>query len=179
MAARPIAGKHRYIQYTGNNTAELHAEIPIEVISEENGVLVAMIPANGSQQWTIPTNNYVIYWDAGVIEINTPYEFGLRWRCTSLCSEVTAAVGSPIRGIGVASVPLLLASQSTTVSVTLDPAMPNAGYAAIAKLFAGVNIGDLEIDSVTVIDENTVDVEVHNTGLASLSGASVLVFGSA
>lgn len=180
MAALPVVSKHRYIQYTGSNSAEMNAEVPLTVISESGGTLICQCPVGDSREWEIHTGDYVVYYESAIAEVDiTTYEFERRWRCTQTCDEVTAAVATPVRSIGVAPVPTLIASANTTVSVPLDPPMPDAGYSAVAKLFAGVNIADLEIVSVTVIDADTVDVEVENTGLVSLSGSNVLVIASA
>lgn len=180
MAAQPVVAKYRYIQYTGSNSAELHAEVAMDIVSESGGVLVAFIPANGSQQYTINTGDYVVYFENMIGEIDTSAnEFNRRWRCDRTCDQVTAAIATPVRSLGVAPVPTLVASANTTVSVTLDPPMPNSSYVASAKLFAGVNISDLSIVDVTVVDEDTVDVEVENTGLVSLSGSNVLVVATA
>ncbi len=77
--------------------------------------------------------------------------------------------------MGVAPVPLLLASGTANINVTLQPAMADDTYNAYAHKFAGVSLTDLDITSVTVVDEDTVTVGVENVGLVTLTGASVLV----
>lgn len=88
-------------------------------------------------------------------------------------SALEAAVG--VKAIGVAPVPTLLLSGSATVAVTLQPAMPDSSYTAYASKFAGVSLTDLAITSVTVVDEDTVNVGVSNVGLLTIAGASVMV----
>lgn len=89
MPAIPIQPKHRYIRYTGSNSAELNAEVGMTIISETNGVLVAQIPTDG-QQYTINTNQYVIYYENAVAELNDDNEFARRWRCSPTCPELSA-----------------------------------------------------------------------------------------
>jgi len=59
--------------------------------------------------------------------------------------------------------------------VTLQPAMADDTYTAYAHKFAGISLTDLQINSVTVVDEDTVTVAVENVGLATIAGASVAV----
>ena len=71
--------------------------------------------------------------------------------------------------------PSLAPSATADVDVTLQPAMPDVSYAAYAVKFAGVSVTGLAINSVTVVDEQTVTVAVENTGGLTLSGATVMV----
>lgn len=78
--------------------------------------------------------------------------------------------------VGTASVPTLLTTQSATVAVTLKIPFFNTSYSAVAVVTGALNLlGALQINSVTIVDEDTVNVVVQNTGLLTLSGASVLV----
>lgn len=78
--------------------------------------------------------------------------------------------------VGTAAVPTLLLAQSVTVPVTLKKSFIDTAYSAIALLSGSLNLlGALQVNSVTIVDEDTVDVVVQNTGLVTLSGASVLV----
>ena len=52
--------------------------------------------------------------------------------------------------------------------------MPDSSYNAAAQIFGGLNLGALSVTGVAVVDTNTVNVTIHNSGLLSL-GASVLV----
>src|ERR1044072_4938950 len=175
MPALPVVAKWRYIRYTGSNSAELNAEVPLNIISEEDGVLVCECPPGG-RFWTINAGDYCLYYEREIAEVDiSTTEFERRWRCDRTCDEITAQVATPLRSFGVSAVPELAASASDTVSVTLAPDMSDAGYGATAQLFAGVDISALQVNSVTVVDEDTVDVVVENTGLVSLSGANVMV----
>lgn len=85
MPAIPIVPTHRYIQYTGSNSSELNDEVPMTIISETDGVLIAQIPVDG-QQYTINTGYYVIYFENAVVEMDTSdNEFNRRWRCVPTC----------------------------------------------------------------------------------------------
>jgi hypothetical protein len=53
--------------------------------------------------------------------------------------------------------------------------MADDTYTAYAHKFAGISLTDLQINSVTVVDEDTVTVAVENVGLATIAGASVAV----
>lgn len=78
--------------------------------------------------------------------------------------------------LGIAAVPTLLGSTQTTVQVTIKPAFADTNYQATAVVTGAVNLlASLSVLSVSVINTSRVDVVVRNTGLLSLSGASVLV----
>lgn len=183
MPATPVQSKHRFIQYTGSNSSELHDEVPMNILSETGGVLVAEIPPEGSI-YTINSGYYVIYYENAVAEIDTSdNEFERRWRCSPTCdvveevaSLVQEVTTSPfVRAMGIAPVPTLLLGQDTTVAVQIQPAMPDSGYTAYAAIFGGVNLGDLSITSVSVVDTDTVNVAVDNGGLGTVSGVTLLV----
>jgi hypothetical protein len=87
MPALPVVAKYRYIQYTGFNSDELNDEVTMTILSEGNGVLVAEIPSGGST-YTINTNDYVVYYENGIGEIDRDdNEFLRRWRCVALCED--------------------------------------------------------------------------------------------
>lgn len=171
----------RAIQYTGSNSADIDSQVPgVSITSEVGGVLTL-----NSGAIVLNTGDWILF--------NSFQTFGLpntlyhnEWGCVALCDELqevaddlsTLSAVPAVRSIGVAPVPTLIASASTTVSVTLNPAMSGSGYSAVATLFAGINIAALTINSVTVVDADTVDVVVQNTGLVSLSGSNVMVVAS-
>lgn len=91
-------------------------------------------------------------------------------------SALSASIsGAFVRSMGVAPVPTLILGASTTVAVQIQPAMPDSSYSAYAGKFAGVSLTDLQINSVTVVDTDTVNVAVENVGLGTITGASVIV----
>lgn len=173
------------IQYTGSNSADIDIQVPgVSITSEVDGVLTL----NGGQ-FILNTNDWILF-NSVMITTLSNNQWLNEWGCVALCSELNevvadlddvtddllAATSFPaLRAFGVAPVPTLLASQSTTVAVPITPAMPDSSYTATAQLFAGIAIGALQINSVTVVDEDTVNVAVQNTGLVSLSGANVMV----
>lgn len=95
---------------------------------------------------------------------------------TTLQSQITTVTSGLVRSVGVAPVPTLIASASATVQVTITPAMPNTTFNAYPKLFAGISIVGLQINSTTIVSTTRVDVVVQNVGLVSLAGANVLVY---
>lgn len=88
-------------------------------------------------------------------------------------TQVLATVDG--NAMGLANVPLLLAGQSVTVQVTMNPPMRDLNYAVAAiPLISGGLLGALRVNSTAVVSTTRIDVTVQNTGLASLGG-SVLV----
>ena len=172
--ATPITFSNRSYQYDGTNSAAIAAEGSVVILSETGGVLTMESPL-GSTVWNIPLSYYIVFAENYVVEVSSPADFTRRWRCVALCDSLAPAVGTPLRSVGVAPVPLLLASASTTVAVQLNPAMPDATYTPQAFLFAGISIVGLQINSVSVVDADTVNVVVQNVGLLSLQGSNVLV----
>lgn len=78
--------------------------------------------------------------------------------------------------LGVNSVPTLLGAAQATVQVAIKPTFADTNYQATAVVTGAVNLlASLSVLSVTVVNGTRVDVVVRNTGLLSLSGASVLV----
>lgn len=91
-------------------------------------------------------------------------------------ASVTALTNSSRHSIGVAAVPSLIVNQTATLQITISPTMPSTSYTAYSKLFAGISITGLTINSTTVVSASRVDVVVQNLGLITLAGANVLVF---
>lgn len=92
--------------------------------------------------------------------------------------NVTASglVGSSVLAAGQGSVPTLVLNGTATVTVTVKPSFKDTAYQAVAQVIGGTSVlGALSVQSVTAMSVNTVNVVVKNTGLATLSGASVLV----
>lgn len=187
----------RAIQYTGSNSADIDAQVPgLSITSEVGGVLSFTV---NSVNFTANTNDWVAWNVTQAYSLN-PTQYATEWGCFTNCSvfstqsttvdglesdvgdlqaDVTALQGAMagafVRSVGVAPVPLLLASGTATVAVQLQPAMPDSGYSAYASKFAGVSLTDLQINSVTVVDTDTVNVAVENVGLVTLTGATVMV----
>lgn len=171
-----IVLKNKAVQYTGSNSADIAALITNTVtVSEVGGVWTVESPS-GSSTWTVNTNDWVCYSQNMIVQVCSPTVLDFFWDCNASCTDVSGfATGVSVKSVGVAPVPTLLLGGSATVAVQLSPAMPDASYTARAYKFAGVSITDLNITSVTVVDADTVNVGVQNTGLLTLTGASVLV----
>ena len=77
---------------------------------------------------------------------------------------------------GYALTPTILTTASADVAVDLDAAMTGTGYEFTAVLAGSASLlGGLEITGAVATDSDTVTVTVHNTGLVSLAGATVIV----
>ena len=190
MAVNPInvLTTLRAVQYDGTNSAEIIALDPgfdFNNDSEIGGVWSFQSPPD-STSFVVQTNDYILYAQNQVFYRKPPNEFNVEYSCNITCEDMTAALdeaiegvtdsfGEQIRALGVAAVPTLLLSSSANVDVTLQPAMPDTSFTAHASKFASVSLTDLVINSVTIIDEDTVRVNVSNVGLLTLSGASVMV----
>lgn len=202
MAATPqnIVERRHGVQYDGTNSGDIDALFSLNTLSESGGVWMFESPP-GSSTYTVNTNDWIVYAQNMAFATHSPTAFVNFYRCNAECAdvesldvqalqeavetlegemdalqaEVDALGGVSIRSVGVAAVPTLLLGASATVAVQLNPAMADSSYTAKAFKFASVSLVDLQINSVTIVDADTVNVNVENTGLVTLSGASVLV----
>lgn len=179
MAADPInvVSTLLAVQYTGSNSGDIAAldQFDFNNASESAGVWTFQSPPD-STTFVVQTNDWILYAQNQVFLRVPNSEFLTNYSCNSLCADVEAlSSATAVRAIGCAPVPSLVLSASTTVAVTLQPAMPDSSYTAYAALFAGISITSLQINSVTVVDEDTVNVVVQNVGLVTLAGATVTV----
>lgn len=177
MPAINVVEKVGAIQYTGSNSAEIDSLITnFDIVSESGGVLTAESPT-GNAVPTINTGNWISYSQGAVVSVQSNTEFNNSYIRNAIYSDLAAVSG--VLSAGVKECPLLVVG-NTTVSVDLIPAMPSSSYTANAQLFASVSVlSNLAISSVTVVDADTVDVVVNNTGLVSLTGANILVTATA
>lgn len=191
----------RAIQYTGSNGAEVDAAVSVladfAIVSESGGDLVWNV--NGGSNRTTATGEWIVYVSGDVTSMSDTMFLKERM-CVALCSELAATDAAVaaldvrvddleggvstlstivddafVRSMGVAAVPTLLLGGTATVPVQLQPAMSGTSYSAYASKFAGVSLTDLQINSVTVVDTDTVNVAVENVGLGTITGASVMV----
>ena len=136
---------------------------------------------DGSAAWSPPSGERAINTD--------PTAQGYAWPATadpptlsSLAARVTALearLTTEARGVKAVPNVTLILGGTTTVRVTLKTAMPNTNYTPSAFLVGGAQIGNLTVQSATVVDRQNVDV-VLKAGLAlTISGVSVLVFADA
>lgn len=158
------------IQYTGSNSADIDSQVPnVSIVSEINGVLT--LDFNGNHL-TVNTTDWVIF-DVNGTNVLPDILFVNEKDCVPTCAELEAValqVATAMRAIGISLVPALDPTDSAVVPVTLQPAMPDTAYTAFAS-----SASDLAINSVTVVDTDTVNVLVQNVGLTTISGASVMV----
>lgn len=171
-----IVERRHAVQYDGANSGDIDALFALNTVSEAGGVWTFESPP-GSSTFTANTNDWIVYAQNMALATHTPTAFNTFYSCNAVCEDVEGlASGTSVRAAGVAPIPTLtVLNPDATVAVQLTPSMPDAGYTASAYTFAGVALGDLEVNSVTVVDADTVNVSVSNTGLVSIAGANVLV----
>lgn len=179
MAANPInvVSTLRAVQYDGTNRTDIIAldEFDFNNSTENSGVWSFQSPPD-STSYTINTGDWILYAQNQVMLKNSNSEFNLQYTCNALCPDVEALESViSVSSMGVAPVPSLVLNGTANVNVTLQPPMADDTYTAYAFKFAGISLTDLNITSVTVVDEDTVTVGVQNVGLLTLTGASVLV----
>jgi len=182
MAADPIniVNTLRAVLYDGTNSGDIVAldEFNFNNSSESGGVWSFQSPPDSSS-FTINTGEWIVYAQNQVLSRASDTEFQSFYRCNALCADVQAleslASAPKVQAMGVAPVPTLLLSGTANINVTLQPAMADDTYDAYAHKFAGISLTDLQINSVTVVDEDTVTVAVENIGLLTIAGASVMV----
>lgn len=188
----PIVDGRRTIKYSGSNSSDIISAVggDCSLVSESGGTLVLN---SSSTNWTIHTNDQVVYWQHMIVNVFDQSTFDFFFAIDALASDLTAinssittltsqvnslAAGSTssARSVGLKESPTLLFSQSTTVAVDIIPAMPDTSYTPVAQLVApSTALGSLSITSVSVVDADTVNVVVQNSGLVSLSGVHILV----
>lgn len=180
MAANPIniVPKRHAVLYTGTNSGDIIAADGFDLNNSSvdgGGIWTFQSPPDSTGR-TVNPNEWIVYSQNAVEEVHDGTAFSNFYICNTICDDLDMLEGGPaIQSMGVAAVPTLILNATTTVAVTLHPAMPDSGYSAYAMTFAGVSLANLTITSVTVVDEDTVNVGLQNTGLITLIGASVLV----
>lgn len=171
------------VQYTGSNSADIIAQFNgLSFVDEVDGVLTVSFNGN-----TIILNTTDWMTQNPFVTSSLSHgQYLVEWGCVVLCDELEtlaatvseigaqASLGS-VRAVGIAVVPSLDPSDTADVDIQLQPAMPDSSYSAYASKFAGVSLADLHINSVTVVDSDTVTVAVENVGVATITGASIMV----
>lgn len=191
MPAIHVVDKIQAIQYNGSNSSELDALITqFEIVSETGGVLNVESPSG--TPYEINTNDWVRFSQGYIFSVHGTTNFNNFFIRNAVYDEVSGvftdvedlqdavaaleAAGSGLLGAGIKESPLLVFNQSTVVPVEIVPAQPNSNYTPNPQLFASATaLGNLSITNVAVVDNNTVDVTIQNSGLASLSGVHILV----
>lgn len=190
MPAIHIVDKYQAIQYTGSNSAEIVSAVGnAQVVSESGGTLELESPV-GSGHFFVDSGGWVRFISNQVLSTCTSAEFGLNYIHNAVFADVDLEAvtdrldlleaADPLLSSGVGAVPALLLNASTVVTVTLDPAMADDTFAPHARLLGSASLlGNLSITAVSIVDEDTVDVTVQNSGLATGAGATVLVTATA
>lgn len=206
MAATPvnIVERRHAVQYDGTNSGDIDNLFSLNTLSEAGGVWTFESPP-ASSTYVVNTNDWIVYAQNMAFAVHTPTAFDNFYRCNAQCDDLQEADiqdlqeavetlegqvssletevgnlgGESVRSVGVAPVPSLLLLTNVNVDVQLSPAMPDTDFTARAFKFAGVSLSDLVINSVTIIDQDTVRVNVGNTGALTITGASLLVTASA
>lgn len=197
MTAEPfqIIQHRQAVVYDGTNSADIEALVThLDTIAVTSGVWTFYSPSDPAM-WTANPGDLVLFNQGYVFDVINPATFDFLWKCAAICddipdvSELTGviegmqedltgledAVGAAVLSVGAASVGTVLALATVVVAVPLITAMPSGSYTATAGLFGGLNLGPLNITAVTVVDADTVNVTVQNTGLLSLGGAHIIV----
>lgn len=169
-----IAPKFWAVQYTGSNGSEVDGFCDDwSFVSESGGVLTLNSLPSGN--FTVTTGQWVVS-TYGQCQI---FANEAAWRAIYIDYATKADLGTatmPVTAIGVASVPTLLGATQTTVQVTIRPTLPSTSYSVASAVTGAVNLlASLSVLSTTVVSTSRVDVVVRNTGLLSLTGASVIV----
>lgn len=193
MPAINIVNRYLAIQYDGTNSAEIDGLIANFTIDSETGGVLSFNSL--SSPFTVNTGDWIRYTQGHVESTHPDSEFQaffvrnaiyLDTDHTSLDSDITdlddrvteleSTAGTGIRAAGIALAPTLLLSASATVAVDFSPAMPNTSYTPHVQLIASTTaLGSLSVTGTTVVDTNTVNVTVQNSGLVNLSGVQLLV----
>lgn len=188
-----VTQQWKAVQYNGSNASVVDSMVSSYTDFTINSEIGGVLNWSGTQNtYNTDTGDWFIVRSGEVFFIpNSLYV--KEWQCMAVCTEIadldtrvdtlesdlgaltTAVTGAFVRSVGVAPVPTLLLSGTATVAVQLQPAMPDSGYTAYASKFAGVSLTDLQINSVTVVDADTVNVAVENVGVATIVGATVMV----
>lgn len=176
-----------FYEYDGTNSAELldflqtnisTGDGPWYIYDETGGSVIFAWDNGGTPQFGYAAANVggglLVSAGAGVQGIQAPWD-NLYIPLTSIAPTGTAAP-DPLIALGVSSVPSLLGSASTTVQVTISPARPDTDYAVASTLLGTASLlASLTITNTVIVSGSRVDVTVQNTGLLTLTGASVLV----
>lgn len=169
----------RAIQYTGSNATDMMAYIDSvfapEVCTIEGNTIFCTVGELHPSDWFLHqfgTGMFILGGNSVVLD-NSP---------TIVSNNIFSPqmlIDAPhveTISLGVGSVPTLVGAAQATINVTIKPAFLDTNYVATALVTGAVNLlASLSVLSVTIVNATTVAVVVRNTGLLSLSGASVLV----
>lgn len=92
----------------------------------------------------------------------------------TLSSSLSTLSVAAVRSVGAAVVPTLLLGVAQNVAVTLNPTMPSAVYTPRARVWGGVSLTSVTINSVTATSSSIITVNLQ-TSLVSLVGVNLIV----
>lgn len=116
---------------------------------------------------TVAGNSSAITTNTANIATNTAAIASLNSALSSLSSVAVRAVGATV-------CPTLLLGVAQNVQVTLNPTMPSATYTPRARVWGGVSLTSVTINSVTATSSSIITVNLQ-TSLVSLAGVNLLV----
>lgn len=177
-----VVPKARCVTYDGTNSADLDALLDITITAESGGRLDF---TSGTGIWYALTDWCITFDPSGlVLDSRSPTRFNDELvRLPDFDAQQTTLAGYDDRLDGLEEAPHVLGAGAVTfnagpgntnVNVDIQPAQADTSYTPRAQIFGGINLGNLSITALTVVDENTVQATVHNSGLVALGG-SVLV----
>jgi len=158
--------------YSGSNSADLNAAIDDFTINSEAGQILAF--TSGGESFTANADDRVVFWD-GVVQAVLDADDYEDAYIEFLTEEQSLQLPSgAVKAAGIATVPPLVAGVPVTISVDISPAMPNTSFTANVDLFGATNLSSITVNSVTIVDTDTVDVNVQ-TSDAVFTGLQLLV----
>jgi hypothetical protein len=167
------------MQYTGSNAADVMAYIDTvfapEICTIAGNTITCFVGEMNPNDWFIHqfgSANYILGGNLVTLDSTPSIVSSNVFNPQMLLDAPHAETIS----LGVGSVPTLLGSAQATINVTLKPAFADTNYVATAIVTGAVNLlASLSVVSTSIVNATTVSVVVRNTGLLSLSGASILV----
>jgi len=184
MSAVPydLVPKSRGVTYDGTNSADLDALLDIVITAESGGRLDFTSDTGifyALEGWCLTYRQDGIVTDSvdptrfSHELVRLPDFAAQQTSLTSLDDRIDGLEGQPVV-LGAGVLTLTAGPGDTTVTVDIQPAQADSSWTPRAQLFGGVNLGNLSVSALSVVDENTASVTIHNTGLVGL-GVSVLV----
>lgn len=185
--ARDVVALLRSDQYTGSNGAALVAQFGGSVVNDDGTTLDFLGPdanlysltAGRWVLWTTTPNPQLFMLEVPTSTYNLQF-VDLTANTVGLLVSGGGGYTPPaapalVQASGSAAVPASLLGQTANYDVTMSPALPDDSFKPIAQLRGAPGIiSGHGILSVTVIDADTVRVQI-NSAAASLAGGSVVV----
>lgn len=183
MPAVGVVDKYLLTVFDGSNQAEIATALANDYtfVSLTGGTLTFTVNFNN---YSLATGDSVRHANGNFFGAFTPSQVTFNFNVLAAAADITALDArvddleavSGILSAGITETPTLLLGQSATVAVNLVPAMPDTSYTPSAQLIGpSTALGSLSITAVSIVDVDTVNVTVQNSGLVNLSGIHLLV----